>query len=215
MPVRQIKKNYRNVTGLLASDKSAGEAQFESTLERDYLKILEFSPDVQDFEVQPTTIKWVDKSGFNRTYTPDVLVLFNQNLNLAPWLCEVKYRSDLKENWAEYYPKFKQGIRFARSHGWRFRLVTEVEVRGPELELAKLLLPFRRHKPEANKMAQVLSALSKLRSSTIQDLLNDLSMDRLVQAEWKPILFHLIATFQIGADFQAPITRQTKIWSLS
>ena len=47
MPVRKIPKNYRNVTGVHASEKSIGEAQFESTLERDFLTLLEFHPDVE------------------------------------------------------------------------------------------------------------------------------------------------------------------------
>lgn len=63
MPVRKIPKNYRNVTGVHASDKSIGDAQFESTLERDFITLLEFFPDVDRFEVQPRLIKWLDVSG--------------------------------------------------------------------------------------------------------------------------------------------------------
>lgn len=47
MPVRTIPKNYRNVTGIAASSRAGGAAQFESTLERDFLALLEFSPDVK------------------------------------------------------------------------------------------------------------------------------------------------------------------------
>lgn len=47
MPVRKIAKSYRNVTGIVAAAKAAGPAQFESTLERDFLTRLEFSPYVR------------------------------------------------------------------------------------------------------------------------------------------------------------------------
>lgn len=67
MPVRKVPKNYRNVTGLAAAEKSAGAAQFESTLERDFLALLEFSPEVERFEVQPLKIEWHDEHGVART----------------------------------------------------------------------------------------------------------------------------------------------------
>lgn len=44
MPVMIIPKNYRNVTGIAAVSKVGSVAQFESTLERNFLSLLEFSP---------------------------------------------------------------------------------------------------------------------------------------------------------------------------
>jgi len=60
MPARKIPKNYRNVTGIAAASKAEGAVGFESTLERDFLTLLEFSPDVERFEVQPVTLPWHD-----------------------------------------------------------------------------------------------------------------------------------------------------------
>ena len=86
MPVRKIPKNYRSVTGILTSSKAEGPAAFESTLERDLFALLEFSPDVKKFEVQPVTIPWVDSHGIQRRYTPDVLVYPSlvQQMMIAP-----------------------------------------------------------------------------------------------------------------------------------
>lgn len=97
MPVSKIPKNYRNVIDVHAPDKSIGDAQFESTLERDFLTLLEFHRDVGRFEVQPSTIQWEDENGKKRKHTPDVLVLFKKDINIVPWLCEVKYRLDIFE----------------------------------------------------------------------------------------------------------------------
>ena len=63
MPVRKIPKNYRNITGMAAYSKSVGCAAYESSLERDFLSLLEFCPDVIRFEVQPVSIEWFDDSG--------------------------------------------------------------------------------------------------------------------------------------------------------
>ncbi|MBD3842159.1 MAG: hypothetical protein IE909_09785 [Campylobacterales bacterium] len=74
MSVRTIPKNYRNVTGIHASVKSEEKAMFESTLERDFITLLEFDNDVVSFDVQPVKIKWFDQNGKSRSYFPDVLV---------------------------------------------------------------------------------------------------------------------------------------------
>ena len=74
MPIRTIPKNYRNVTGVAANSKAEGKAMFESTLERDWLTLLQFSAEVERFEVQPVKVLWFDDKGKERSYTPDVLV---------------------------------------------------------------------------------------------------------------------------------------------
>lgn len=134
MPVRKIPKNYRNVTGVASHLKSNGKAMFESTLERDFLTLLEFNPSVESFEVQPVTIHWVDDSNKARTYTPDVLAYFHLTSNPTT-LYEVKYRSELRESWTELKPKFKAALKYTRSKGWRFKLITENEIRGSQQKM--------------------------------------------------------------------------------
>lgn len=213
MPVRKIKKNYRNVTGISSASKAVGQAQFESTLERDFLRLLEFSPEVKRFEVQPLTIHWRDNSHSWRSYTPDVLVTFTEATSRPPWLCEVKYRSDLRKNWPELHPKFIQAIRDAKHQGWRFRLISEVEIRGHDLDAAKFLLPFRRLSIPPERKSRLLSLVDSLGESTPQGILQTISPDLQVQAEWLPALWQLVANFDIGMDFETPITMTSKLWS--
>jgi len=214
VPIRKIPKNYRNVTGIAASSKAIGDAQFESTLERDFLALLEFSPEVARFEVQPVKIEWRDEQGKPRSYTPDVLVEFEPSLGQRPWLCEVKYRNDIKKNWDDLHPKFRRGIRYARAHGWRFRLITEVEIRTPYLDNVRFLMPFRfREIPEAD----IEQALAEMRSggrTTPADLIQTFSNNKWRQAEVLPAVWHLLANHRIGADLEARLTMDSPIWSL-
>ena len=76
MSVRKIPKNYRNVTGQMASTKSS-DVLYESTLERDFFTLLEFDTHVSSYETQPLKIQWQDTTGKARTYTTDVLVHFS------------------------------------------------------------------------------------------------------------------------------------------
>jgi hypothetical protein len=156
MPIRNIPKNYRNVTGVAANSKAEGKAMFESTLERDWLTLLQFSAEVESFEVQPVKIKWVDAEGKNHIYTPDVLVYYHQ-AGIKPLLCEVKYRDELRENWTQFKPKFQAAYRYAKERGWRFKLITERRVRTTLLDNAKFLLPFtRRITSEAEQIPVLL-----------------------------------------------------------
>lgn len=214
MPVRKIKKNYRNVTGVSSATKAIGDAQFESTLERDFIRLAEFSPDIAKFEVQPVKISWVDATGTERTYTPDVLVTFSDPEVSKPWLCEVKYRADLKKYWPDLHPKFIQGIRYAKQRGWRFRLITEVEIRGPELEAAKFLLPFRHKNIPPRQVHQVLNLVEELKITTPAALLANISSDPYTQAEWIPALWLLVAQFRVGINLQEPLSMTSRIWSL-
>jgi hypothetical protein len=213
MPVRKIPKSYRNVTGVSASTKSVGDAQFESTLERDFLALLEFSPEVEKLEVQPIKLEWLDEQGKRRSYTPDVLVEFKPELQRLPWLCEVKYRNDIKKHWQELHPKFLRAIRYAKQHRWRFRLITEQEIRTPYLANVRFLKPFKfRSVPEADSTL-VSDQLGTLGHTTPKDLMQSLSPDAMRQAELLPALWQLIAGHRIGTDLEPPLTMDSIIWS--
>ena len=95
MPIRKIPKNYSNVTGIAAHSKATGQAMFESTLERDFLMLLEFDKNVDSFEVQPIKLKWLNDLNKNRSYTPDALVYYKKK---EPILFEVKYIPVIIEN---------------------------------------------------------------------------------------------------------------------
>lgn len=214
MPVRKIPKNYRNVTGVAASSKAVGAAQFESTLERDFLALLEFSPEVEHFEVQPIKISWRDGQGTSRSFTPDVLVTFGPDVPRAPWLCEVKYRADIKKNWDELKPKFRQAVRLAKQNGWRFRLITEIEVRTAYLDNVRFLMPFKFRSISAAESEQLLDRLRDGSNMTCAALMYSLSPDGRRVAELLPVLWHLIAHHRIGVDLESALTMDSLVWAV-
>ena len=87
---------------------------FESTLERDFITLLEFDSRVFEFEVQPVKIEWTDKNGKRRRYFPDVIFKRKTKHGIETVLVEVKYRSDLKEDWEVLKPKLKAGLHYAQ-----------------------------------------------------------------------------------------------------
>ena len=72
MPVCKILKNYIFVTGRFGGKKGGEIADFESTLEKEYMLLLEFDETVDRFETQPGR---VPVAGVAKGYVPDVLLL--------------------------------------------------------------------------------------------------------------------------------------------
>ena len=91
MSSRNIPLNHQNVTGYKSSLKAVSQ-YVESTLEADFLMLLDFDCAVVNFETQPLTISYKGNEGESRRYTPDVLVHYKNGKKI---LYEVKHRGDL------------------------------------------------------------------------------------------------------------------------
>ncbi|MBU3082502.1 TnsA endonuclease N-terminal domain-containing protein [Acinetobacter baumannii] len=209
--VRMIPKNYRNVTGILASKKSLDKACYESSLERDLLISLEFDPNVKAYTVQPITLDWEDQEGLKRTYIPDVFILY-KNGNEKPKLIEVKYRSDIKKNWVELKQKFRYAMKFAAQQGWKFKLLTEKEIRTDFNENARFLLGYRYPVPDIDLITTVDDTIQVLKYTTPKQLLENITKDQWEQAQYLTALWYLISTFQIHVDLTRPLTMDSEIW---
>jgi len=215
MSVRTIPKNYRNLTGLANSQK-ANDAFFESSLERDFLTMIEFDSCIESYDVQPVCISWVDSNGRKRKYTPDVLLSYISgrssfsNSNIV--LCEIKYRSDIQKNWEGLKPKFKAAIRYAKEQGWRFKLFTENEIRTTYMENARFLQPYLRDALNESHEELIFGALHSMRECSVEQLIKSLFNDKWAQAEILPSLWWLIAAKRVNLDLNLPITMSSRIW---
>jgi hypothetical protein len=214
MPVRKIPTNRRSITGLVSSRKNDRMTGFESSLERDFLLLLDFDCMVERYEEQPVTIQYTNAAGKARTYTPDVLVYYRQDLmggHTRPLLCEVKYREDLFANWKEIKRKIRAGRAYARAREWRFKIITEREVRTPYLDNARFLRQYRRIKPNEEDTRLLLGTLREMREADPESVLASIHQDKLRRAELLPILWLLLAEGQIEADLTQPLTMRTRI----
>lgn len=213
MPVRKIPKNYVGVTGGFASAKNGRMVGFESLLERDFMLLLEFDPEVESFEEQPVRIPVKHKDRRAVPYVPDLLVHYRPSATgkqRKPLLAEVKKRSDLETNKDKYAAKFEAAAHFAAERGWEFRTVCDAEIRVPSLPNLKFLSEYRLISPEPNAAALVLDAIERTKSgTTVLSLL-----DRICQTDTErlmviPVIWHLVATSSLSIDLNTPITDET------
>ena len=216
MPVRRIPTNSRSLTGRLASVKGIGASDFESSLERDFLTLIEFDLDVERFEVQPVRIRYSDPEGKVRFYIPDVLIWYRKDIEPAkkmpPRLCEVKYLKDLDANDRTFASKFNAAHRYAERRKWEFRVITEEGIRTPYLENARFLLPHRCLPWDEPALALLLSGMRKLGKTTPQSLVESIYQDRWARARLLPTLWKMMATELIKADLSVKLTMTSAIW---
>lgn len=210
MPVRNIPKNYIHITGVVASPKAIGEAGFEGGLEFDHLRILAFDPAVARFEVQSHRIPWRDEKGRLHWYTLDCRVDYADG-DVKSLLCETKPRATLKRKWKELRPRFRAAVHCATEEGSRFKLLTEREIRTAYLRSVLFLLPQVRRGADLKLQNTLLSALREVGESTPQKLLDGITQDLWIRAEYLPALWYLIGTFQIAADLDEPLTMNMRI----
>ena len=93
---RQIKKNYRSVTGHFPSVKNNRSIGFESSLEKILFLYLEFDNTVETYQEQPRIM--IIKNGKPQKYDVDCFVKRYKKSNLKDALIEVKYLSKFEKN---------------------------------------------------------------------------------------------------------------------
>ncbi|QNN45468.1 TnsA endonuclease N-terminal domain-containing protein [Thermomonas brevis] len=124
----------------LASLKLKRTVQCESRLEVEVAMLLDASPGVTHFAEQPATLYFLDNPG-PRLHVPDFLVQADASREFI----EVKFETDIDD---EIRSRTARLTTLLKSYGWRYRLVTESDVRtGYALESAEKLLRRGRQRP--------------------------------------------------------------------
>jgi hypothetical protein len=201
--LRRIPLSRRShVTGFQAL--STGTTEHESALERDFVTLTAFLDARAEITAQPVTIRF-DHEGRERRYTPDFLVRTSGG---RASLIEIKYRHDLRKQWARLRPALAAARRWADANGASFRIVTESGIRGPRLDAAKRLLPLRTAPVDATLAAATLDIAARLAHPTIGMLVDAVPASREAALA---VVWRLIARGQLRVDLSAPIVRDTRI----
>jgi TnsA endonuclease N terminal len=204
MPVRRVPRNYRSVTAKLASKKNGRIVHCESTLERDFFLRQEFDQRVVSYEEQPVRVDFM-REGKKTQYVPDARVEY---VSRTPVLCEIKYRSELREKWRELRPALKAGRRLAKARGEQFKIITEREIRTPFLKNARQLLPFRSQEYDHGIAASLLLSVRE-RPRAFGELLEGLSIQESLAS--LRVIWCLLARGLLIADLELLIDESTML----
>jgi hypothetical protein len=212
-PVRKIARSYRSLRAFHPSAKTGKLVQLESALERDFCCLIEFDLAISSYVEQPVAVEY-RLTERRHKYTPDFLIRYLDGRPAV--LAEIKYRADLRANWAEYKPKFRAAKQYAATKGWVFRLYTEAEIQTLYLNNAKFLLRFRsfHHPPRPESAQLLLNVLAQQDESTPETLLRTASPEHDRQAELLPALWQLVSNGLVGCNLFQPLTMNSPIWHL-
>lgn len=136
MRVRKITNGGKKVIGKFPSSKMGKMVWWESQVERDYLYLLEFDPDVISYEEQPLKISYC-LDGKAHLYTPDLRVVRHGKKQIV----EVKDDKNAhKEEWARL---FQTVAPICQREGYEYTVVTDRDIRvQPRLDNLKLIYKY-------------------------------------------------------------------------
>lgn len=217
MPVRKIKASYSSLTGTFISRKMNRAIAWESALERDLYYLLEFDPAVTAYEEQPIIFHEKGKS-----YTPDCLVTVSEDSEVFPSLAvgkniiEVKYRQDLFKQWKKLKPKFKMAIKAGRKENFKFKLLTDHEIKGTKLTNIKKIEHHMRHETDKeNEIREMLKLeMGSLKLCSINELLSSCLKSRENQISAIPVVWRMIGEKSLGIDLNRNITFDSQVWDI-
>jgi hypothetical protein len=219
-PTRKIGLGTTSLTGLISGTKTNRNHAFESSLERDFIKIIDFDYNVYHYCEQPVTIEYMSDSNY-RQYTPDFLVHYRESTNMKPLLCEIKYRKDIKENWSVLKPKFRAAIEYSKKNNWNFKIITEVEIRTQYLKNISFLENYKKEKVDKNGFLSGIDEndfniltynIDKIKITTPEELALMSSSNKYKQAEFLYVIWYLVANNWVKCDLNFPLTIKSEIW---
>lgn len=209
LPVRKIGFSNRSITGKRPSQKTGRLHQFESTLERDYITLLEADDEVEKYVVQPVTIYYTHE-GLTRKYTPDVAVYFKNVAKRKDLLVEIKYEEELFKKQEEYAARFKAAAVYAKEKGMEFCTLTEKQIRNDYLLNIKFLGRYLNTAIDSLLSVFIHDQLGEHGSLTPMSLLEATIVTQKEQILYT--LWQMLAQRQLACDLNTKITMLSKIW---
>lgn len=206
---RNISMNQFSLTGHIKSLKRNELVDFESSLERDYIHILEFDENVRYYYEQPLKIEFND-----RYYVPDFYVEYWSG---EKEVVEIKYNIDLIENAVKYATKFQAANEFCNSNGLTFKILTESDIRNEYLFNIKFLnaVQIMRNGIDSeyfNEFELLEINLRKLKQTTINNLLDLCTSCELKRAELIQYLWLMVIHKKVKVDLNKKLNMEAEIW---
>lgn len=209
MPVRKIPKNHLVVTGAFSSAKADRVIAFESTLEKEYMLLLDFDEEVDRYEEQPVR---VPVPGVPRGYVVDLLVHFRSS-DRASQLTEIKTEEDLERHRGDYAPKFSAAQAFCQDRGWSFVIKTDKDIRTAKLQNLKFLRRYRNFSPDPAHSELVMNGLvSAGGRTTSETLMNKLAPTPDDRSALLPVVWNLLLSRQLHTDLDAEMPVDVPLW---
>lgn len=207
---RKIPLNNLSLTGHVISVKNNDIIEFESSLERDFVYLLEYNQNVLNYCEQPIQIEYFNN---NRKYhyIPDFYVKYLDN---TQDIIEIKYEKDLLEKSKDFEVKFKAANEFCSLNGFNFRIISEKDINPIEVFNYRFLSYYKYPFSEINSgdIELILNKLKIFKKMTVNLLLESLSRDQDRKAELLYVVWHLVSNHLINYQSNEKLNMNSLLW---
>ena len=156
---RQIKKNYRSITGHFPSIKNNTSIGFESKLEKAHFLSLEFDNEVISYQEQPQVEICIN--GKDKIYSADCYIKRTKNSNKKDSIVEVKYTNEIEKRKDYFEKKFEATTISANKLNLDFEVYTEKIHSEIYLDNLDFLYRYKLQPIENKYENQILKLLNK------------------------------------------------------
>ncbi len=175
--------------------------RWESKLERDFLYLLEFDPDVILYREQPMRILY-SLDGKTRRYTPDLLVERKHKKQIV----EVKPKDKVFEG--NNVQRFLVISRICRVRGYEFKVVTDEMIRlQPRLNNIKLLWKYARVPIHPQHQIYCSEIFSKRQEVCLSEVIGAFELNGIGRQIAFAMLYHGV----LSVDLRLPINSDSVI----
>lgn len=223
--VREIGFKASSLSGQICSTKINKPIQFESSLERDFIYLIEFDRKVSFYLEQPLEITYRDSTGQNRKYTPDFLITYHDKFKKSE-IIEIKYESELEEKREELEVKFDFARKYCIDNDLVFRVISDKYIRDEKHVLLKNFKFLSRYRDFFDKIDYeatgihfdssyaciLLDKVEEIENCTINKLVSSITNDWEKKAELIFLTWYLIANNFIECDLNSPLKLNSIIW---
>lgn len=199
--------------------------QLESSLQKDFVYLLEFDRAVCSYIEKPIDIPFIDSNGISKKYFPDFAINYHNKFRKDE-IIEVIYDYELEEKTREFDIMFESARKYCINNELVFRVISDKYIRNEKNILLKNIKFLSRYKHAFDKtdyetpgLGSVISygcilldKVQEIDKCTPDKLINSITNDWEKKAELLFLIWYLIANNFIECDLNYPLNLNSIIW---
>ncbi|MGJ0287403.1 TnsA endonuclease N-terminal domain-containing protein [Aliarcobacter cryaerophilus] len=197
---RQIKKNYRSITGHFPSIKNNTSIGFESKLEKAHFLSLEFDNEVISYQEQPQVEICIN--GKDKIYSADCYIKRTKNSNKKDSIVEVKYTNEIEKRKDYFEKKFEATTISANKLNLDFEVYTEKIHSEIYLDNLDFLYRYKLQPIENKYENQILKMVNKNHKISAFDLANLISKNPIEYALISNCIWDLVCKEKLKTNLE-------------
>ena len=198
---RNIKKNYRSITGHFPSIKNNTSIGFESKLEKAHFLSLEFDNEVISYQEQPQIEICIN--GNDKIYSADCYIKRAKISLKKDSIVEVKYTNEIEKRKEYFEKKFEAAKTSANKLNLDFEIYTEKIHSEIYLDNLDFLYRYKLQPIENKYEDQILKMVSKNHKISAFDLANLISKNPIEYGLISNCIWDLVCKEKLKSDLQS------------